>query len=1051
MKGEERKDVWTKDDNANNKDVKTQPKSTTPAATSGSGTETSAASADVHEIGGDESTAPDSVISLGSLSGSAHVSDNSEEDSAGHERRSGQHESEEASHETSGNEGTSKEMSSPFLFIGPVGKKRRCCREKRTSGDTEPDVLSPVSVPTTPDLTSTPDPPPLVDDISEDSSRSRGSGSSREGGQEEASLVTSTPTSVIRSTPRKRGDDQPLNLSTLPVDPQSPQPHCSFSYPRRDQRLRVETSGDVVERVSVINIIPRERLTEEAGDEEEEGSLSRSPSHYLHEQPHSSDLPELGYEHSGGGISGGHHHSPCASASASADFFTISPGSALSSAAALSPGGPSSFQGLLLAQGIIQQGNGGSCQKKKLKCRDCGKEFSQLRNYKYHRSRHEGTQQFACTCPVCGKTFNDKGYLSSHLKIHRNEKEYKCEWCGKSFNQRVAYNMHIRIHTGHKPHKCSYCAKAFSRKMLLRQHIRTHTGERPYKCSICMKAFADRSNMLLHQRLHSGERPYKCHICGKSFSKNHHLKTHLNHHAGIKPYQCEKCKACFSQSSNMKTHFRKCTGIPSATVTSESFDSQQTSGPSGSSGSRSGAGMGGNLPSIIPQNLSPYSMEEVQEAVLLEEQLQQQQHHRLRQLQQQGPFIGLSPMQQQQILQEMERSSFLGPSPGGPSSLHSPSTASSSPRSGYRSSTSTNSQALGFNLGSMSLNSPTGLSRSRQPSGLSLIPLSNPSPTSLAAGHPFIPLESVNMGGSSSTGGPTSGTPHNMSPSSPSSLIMSSPRHQNIGDLSPSEYSQIQSFTQSIAAQQRSLSNRSRTIIPQTVVSHEQQHQGLIDQGGEMQNPAASSSSGGRSSHHHQLSPHQIPIPRISPGRQYPLSPRQSQAQQAQEYYEVILPALAISRSMTQLSPRQSQHLRAEMLADQQHHQQQMGGVLRHQDLHRIYRVQNPRLDSRSQFQVSQQQQHQQQGLLSSHHPLPPLQSGGTLPSIASLTRTTPTSQNSHDTFRDSLAGSMEQRIREAQHETWRLREAAAGRNSGGGGGGPSDKSPFNKDGQYRH
>lgn len=176
---------------------------------------------------------------------------------------------------------------------------------------------------------------------------------------------------------------------------------------------------------------------------------------------------------------------------------------------------------------------------------------------------------------------------------------------------------------------------------------------------------------------------------------------------------------------------------------------------------------------------------------------------------------------------------------------------------------------------------------------------------------------------------------------------MSSPRHQNIGDLSPSEYSQIQSFTQSIAAQQRSLSNRSRTIIPQTVVSHEQQHQGLIDQGGEMQNPAASSSSGGRSSHHHQLSPHQIPIPRISPGRQYPLSPRQSQAQQAQEYYEVILPALAISRSMTQLSPRQSQHLRAEMLADQQHHQQQMGGVLRHQDLHRIYRVQNPRLDSR--------------------------------------------------------------------------------------------------------
>jgi len=106
--------------------------------------------------------------------------------------------------------------------------------------------------------------------------------------------------------------------------------------------------------------------------------------------------------------------------------------------------------------------------KRKLECPDCGKEFSQLRNYRYHRSRHEGTSQFACTCPVCGKSFNDKGYLSSHLKIHKNAKEYKCEWCDKSFNQRVAYNMHIRIHTGLKPHQCDICPKAFSRKMLLR-------------------------------------------------------------------------------------------------------------------------------------------------------------------------------------------------------------------------------------------------------------------------------------------------------------------------------------------------------------------------------------------------------------------------------------------------------------------------------------------------------------------------------------------------------------------------------------------------------
>jgi len=53
------------------------------------------------------------------------------------------------------------------------------------------------------------------------------------------------------------------------------------------------------------------------------------------------------------------------------------------------------------------------------RCDTCDKSFSQLRNYKYHVSVHRGTKEFAATCNVCGKYFNDRGYLSSHMKIHR--------------------------------------------------------------------------------------------------------------------------------------------------------------------------------------------------------------------------------------------------------------------------------------------------------------------------------------------------------------------------------------------------------------------------------------------------------------------------------------------------------------------------------------------------------------------------------------------------------------------------------------------------------
>ncbi|XP_055642755.1 zinc finger protein 300 [Toxorhynchites rutilus septentrionalis] len=196
----------------------------------------------------------------------------------------------------------------------------------------------------------------------------------------------------------------------------------------------------------------------------------------------------------------------------------------------------------------------------RFECEECGKGFSQLRNYKYHISVHRGTKEFAAKCPECGKVFNDKGYLSSHLKIHRNKKEYACPHCPKSFNQRVAFNMHIRIHTGVKPHKCNECGKRFSRKMLLKQHLRTHSGEKPYQCSVCGKSFADRSNMTLHHRLHSGIKPFACPICPKAFTKKHHLKTHLNYHTGYKPYKCPhlNCGQTFTQSSNMRTHAKKC-------------------------------------------------------------------------------------------------------------------------------------------------------------------------------------------------------------------------------------------------------------------------------------------------------------------------------------------------------------------------------------------------------------------------------------------------------------------------------------------------------------
>jgi len=376
-----------------------------------------------------------------------------------------------------------------------------------------------------------------------------------------SSVITSTPTPVIRSLPptsqrrsRSGGDDQqPLNLSLPSPQQLSGEPGGS-SFTLSSQRR-----GENRLRVSVISLASRRGERESTTTAQQPTDMEWD---YFSQEYTNSISPGQASIYSGNspvGSSGGEQTLTSTNQGSQSLTLTLSPTlpprppsiqlfdnvHSISSQSlaplpqpsfgAAGQGHPNTFQGLLQAHGIVgpsstititrpgggvgvgvgTSGSGGGgrssnmrsnaipgpsgTQKRKLQCKDCNKEFSQLRNYRYHRSRHEGSDQFACECPVCGKKFNDKGYLSSHLKIHRNAKEYKCEWCEKSFNQRVAYNMHVRIHTGHKPHKCPICPKAFSRKMLLRQHLRTHTGERPYKCEICGKAFADRSNMLLHQ------------------------------------------------------------------------------------------------------------------------------------------------------------------------------------------------------------------------------------------------------------------------------------------------------------------------------------------------------------------------------------------------------------------------------------------------------------------------------------------------------------------------------------------------------------------------
>ncbi|XP_063050708.1 zinc finger and BTB domain-containing protein 34 isoform X2 [Engraulis encrasicolus] len=105
-----------------------------------------------------------------------------------------------------------------------------------------------------------------------------------------------------------------------------------------------------------------------------------------------------------------------------------------------------------------------------------------------------------------------------------------CIYCGKSFNQKGSLDRHMRLHMGITPFVCKYCGKKYTRKDQLEYHIRGHTDNKPFHCQLCGKCFPFQGTLNQHLR--------KKHM-GAPLTPGDPAHHSLNHHGDHEPLDDE--------------------------------------------------------------------------------------------------------------------------------------------------------------------------------------------------------------------------------------------------------------------------------------------------------------------------------------------------------------------------------------------------------------------------------------------------------------------------------------------------------------------------------
>lgn len=176
--------------------------------------------------------------------------------------------------------------------------------------------------------------------------------------------------------------------------------------------------------------------------------------------------------------------------------------------------------------------------EKSFTCDVCGSQFNRKKRLATHMNDRHAKGGRKHQCQFCAKMFFSDRELKGHELVHLNARSYVCMLCGKSFNQKTALNTHLKSKSHNaeyktKPRKkiykyetkksirCELCIPAIVFTCIEDRTIHRNTDHRTFECDVCKNTFMAQESLNSHKLIHSDKpRPYMCTVSIGNNSRN---------------------------------------------------------------------------------------------------------------------------------------------------------------------------------------------------------------------------------------------------------------------------------------------------------------------------------------------------------------------------------------------------------------------------------------------------------------------------------------------------------------------------------------------------